>query len=109
MDEVVTMLRKVESDPSIKGAVLISGKPGCFIAGADITMLEKFTTVEEVQQVSKDGQEVLASIENSTKPIVAAIQGSCLGGGLEVSKLSSSSVFVKQIHKSVVISGSHGL
>ncbi|XP_065199855.1 trifunctional enzyme subunit alpha, mitochondrial [Planococcus citri] len=84
MDEVVTMLRKVESDPSIKGAVLISGKPGCFIAGADISMLEKFKTAEEVQQVSKNGQEVLFNIENSTKPIVAAIQGSCLGGGLEV-------------------------
>lgn len=78
------MLKKVENDPSIKGAVLISGKPGCFIAGADISMLEKFKTVEEVQQVSKEGQEVLFSFENSSKPIVAAIQGSCLGGGLEV-------------------------
>lgn len=80
------MLRKAESDPSIKGTVLISGKPGCFIAGADINMLEKFKTVEEVQQVSKAGQEVLQNFENSSKPIVAAIQGSCLGGGLEVRK-----------------------
>lgn len=85
MNEMVAALKKVNSDPSVLGSVIISGKPGCFIAGADINMLASLKTAEEVTQVSKDGQEVLFSIEKSDKPIVAAIQGSCLGGGLEVS------------------------
>lgn len=77
-------MREIEANPSISAAVLISGKPGNFIAGADISMLEKLKTREEVTEVSRSGQEILAEIENSKKPIIAAIQGQCLGGGLEV-------------------------
>jgi len=78
------VVQKIESDSNVKSAVLISGKPDCFIAGADIGMLQKCTSVEEVQNISSDGQKMLSRIENSPKPIVAAIMGSCLGGGLEV-------------------------
>jgi hypothetical protein len=84
MDEMKQLLNRVESDPSIHAAVLISGKPGCFIAGADIGMLESLKTVQEVTSVSHTGQNILGLIEKSKKPIVAAIMGSCLGGGLEV-------------------------
>lgn len=84
MDEMKQLLNRVDSDPSIHAAVLISGKPGCFIAGADIGMLESLKTVQEVTSVSRTGQNILGLIESSKKPIVAAIMGSCLGGGLEV-------------------------
>jgi enoyl-CoA hydratase/long-chain 3-hydroxyacyl-CoA dehydrogenase len=84
MNEMQEVLKKVESDPNIHAAVLISGKPGCFIAGADIGMLESLKTVQEVTAVSRTGQHILGLIESSKKPIVAAIMGSCLGGGLEV-------------------------
>ena len=39
--EMQTIFKEVQSKPEIKSAVLISKKPGCFIAGADIKMLEK--------------------------------------------------------------------
>lgn len=84
MYEMEQMLKKVESDPNIHAAVLVSGKPGCFIAGADIGMFESLKTVQEFTAVSRTGQNILGLIEKSKKPIVAAIQGSCLGGGLEV-------------------------
>lgn len=84
MDEMQGVLRDIESNPAIQAAVLISAKPGCFIAGADITMLEKCKSVEEAKTISTDGQKILGQIETSKKPIVAAIQGACLGGGLEV-------------------------
>lgn len=84
MSEMDSALHEIESNPSIQAAVLISGKPDCFIAGADIGMLEKCKTQDEVTQISKSGQQMLGAIENSKKPIIAAIQGSCLGGGLEV-------------------------
>lgn len=84
MNEMQAVLRDIESNPQVQAAVIISGKPGCFIAGADITMLEKCKTYEDAAQISKSGQQILGAIESSKKPIVAAIQGACLGGGLEV-------------------------
>jgi enoyl-CoA hydratase/long-chain 3-hydroxyacyl-CoA dehydrogenase len=72
------------NDPAAKSAVLLSGKPGCFIAGADIKMLERCKSAEEATALSKGCQDLLFEVENNKKPVVAAIQGSCLGGGLEV-------------------------
>ncbi|XP_028162724.1 trifunctional enzyme subunit alpha, mitochondrial [Ostrinia furnacalis] len=83
MQEVNEIISEVDSNPSIEAVVLISGKPGCFIAGADISMLENLKSKEEVVAVSKRGHEIFRRIEASKKPYVAAIQGSCLGGGLE--------------------------
>ena len=47
-------------------------------------MLESAQTREELYQMSRRGQEIMDEIERSPKPIVAAIAGSCLGGGFEV-------------------------
>ncbi|XP_014214551.1 trifunctional enzyme subunit alpha, mitochondrial [Copidosoma floridanum] len=84
MSEIKLILQDVENNPSVRSAVLISDKPNCFIAGADITMLRDCKDEESVYNISKNGQEILNKISESKKPIVAAIQGSCLGGGLEV-------------------------
>lgn len=84
MSELNAQIDRVLSDPNIKAAVLISGKPGCFIAGADIGMLEACKTYDEVKTLSKSGQQILSKVEKLSKPVVAAIMGSCLGGGLEV-------------------------
>jgi len=75
---------KFSNDASAKSAVLISGKPGCFIAGADIKMLEKVKSAADGSALSKSCQDLLFKVEQSPKPVVAAIQGACLGGGLEV-------------------------
>jgi enoyl-CoA hydratase/long-chain 3-hydroxyacyl-CoA dehydrogenase len=74
---------KLDNDSSIQGAVLISGKPD-FIAGADVSMLQQCKTAGEVEKLSRNMHEQLAKIESSKKPVVAAIHGACLGGGLEV-------------------------
>jgi len=47
-------------------------------------MLQACKSVEEVTKLSTEGQVVMQMIEDSRKPIVAAIMGSCMGGGLEV-------------------------
>ncbi|XP_045520715.1 trifunctional enzyme subunit alpha, mitochondrial [Pieris brassicae] len=83
MDEVKGIINEVETNPSIEAAVLISGKPGCFIAGADIGMIESCKTKEEVVALAKNGHAIFKQMESSKKPYIAAIQGSCLGGGLE--------------------------
>jgi enoyl-CoA hydratase/carnithine racemase len=48
-------------------------------------MLESVKSRDELYQMSRHGQEIMDQIEQSSKPIVAAIAGSCLGGGFEVS------------------------
>ncbi|KAK5646424.1 hypothetical protein RI129_004888 [Pyrocoelia pectoralis] len=83
IDEFNAFLKELQNNHQLQAAVIISDKPGCFIAGADIVMLGKCKSAAEVINLSKVGQDVLGAIENSKKPIVAAIQGSCLGGGLE--------------------------
>lgn len=84
MSEFEAILKEVETNPSVKSAVLISGKPGCFIAGADIGMLEQCKSVADARKISHEGQLIFNRMEKCPKPIVAAIHGSCLGGGFEV-------------------------
>lgn len=81
--EMTEVMSEVWANNAVQTAVLISSKPGCFIAGADIKMIESCNTPEEVTKLSQDGQKMFDLIEKSPKPIVAAINGSCLGGGLE--------------------------
>uniref|UniRef100_A0A8C5TDS3 enoyl-CoA hydratase n=1 Tax=Malurus cyaneus samueli TaxID=2593467 RepID=A0A8C5TDS3_9PASS len=82
--EFTDVMNEIWANEAVKSAVLISSKPGSFIAGADLNMLEACKTAQEVTQLSQDGQKMLEKIEHSPKPVVAAISGSCLGGGLEV-------------------------
>ncbi len=74
----------IARDGSIQAIVFTSGKKGGFIAGADIEMLKAAKTEEEARKLSTTGQEALDRIENFSVPVVAAIHGAALGGGLEV-------------------------
>src|SRR5262249_14413452 len=67
-----------------KGMVLISGKPDTFIAGADIDQFLTFRLAADAERVSRLGQDLLNRLEKLRVPVVAAIHGACLGGGLEV-------------------------
>lgn len=82
--EFVDVFQDVSSNQNVKSIVLISSKPGCFIAGADISMLNAADTIEKATDISSNGQKVFQAIEDSKKPVVAAISGSCLGGGCEL-------------------------
>uniref|UniRef100_A0A8C1ZLJ1 Trifunctional enzyme subunit alpha, mitochondrial n=1 Tax=Cyprinus carpio TaxID=7962 RepID=A0A8C1ZLJ1_CYPCA len=81
--EMTEVMDEVWGNSAVQSVVLISSKPGSFIAGADLNMIQACTTAEEVTLLSQEGQKMFEKIEKSPKPIVAAINGSCLGGGLE--------------------------
>lgn len=83
-DEITAMLDEIEADTSIKGVVLASGKPGSFVAGADITMLAACETADDAQALAAGGQAVFDRIERMRATFVAAINGPALGGGLEL-------------------------
>ena len=67
----------------LQGIVIISGKPDSFIAGADITMLDACQSEQQARSLAQKGQVTLAKIAALSIPVVAAIHGACLGGGLE--------------------------
>ncbi|XP_018569181.1 trifunctional enzyme subunit alpha, mitochondrial [Anoplophora glabripennis] len=93
--EFKNLLPQIDSNSQIQACVLISGKPGCFIAGADIGMLETVKTAEEAAEMSRIYQQVLQQVEDSKKPFVSAIQGSCMGGGLETALATHYRIAVK--------------
>jgi 3-hydroxyacyl-CoA dehydrogenase/enoyl-CoA hydratase/3-hydroxybutyryl-CoA epimerase len=66
------------------GLVLRSGKPGGFIAGADITEFGELTSSAQALEHIRRGQEVFRQLELLPMPTVAMIHGYCLGGGLEL-------------------------
>jgi 3-hydroxyacyl-CoA dehydrogenase/enoyl-CoA hydratase/3-hydroxybutyryl-CoA epimerase len=82
-DEFVALFARLERDTTVHGAVLISGKPDVWIAGADIEEFLQLKTSADAERLSRDGQMLLDSIERLRVPLVAAIHGACLGGGLE--------------------------
>ncbi|KAM3871510.1 hydroxyacyl-CoA dehydrogenase trifunctional multienzyme complex subunit alpha b [Diretmus argenteus] len=81
--ELTEVMNEIWADDAVQSAVVISSKPGCFIAGADINMIQACNSAEEATRLSQEGQVMFERVEKSPKPIVAAINGSCLGGGLE--------------------------
>lgn len=66
----------------LKGAV-ITGTEKCFCAGAELTEVAALDGVEAIN-FSKCGQSVMAAIEKSPKPIIAAVSGYCMGGGFDL-------------------------
>jgi 3-hydroxyacyl-CoA dehydrogenase/enoyl-CoA hydratase/3-hydroxybutyryl-CoA epimerase len=68
----------------IKGLVIISGKPRGYIVGADINEFEKFTSEAEVVAEVGMVNAMLDRIEQMPVPVVAAVNGVCVGGGLEL-------------------------
>ena len=83
-EELERVLETIEHDRTIYAAVLTSGKPDIFIAGADIEQFLSFRSEKDAEATSRYGQRIVGMIERSRVPIVAAIHGACLGGGLEV-------------------------
>uniref|UniRef100_A0AC34RC90 Enoyl-CoA hydratase n=1 Tax=Panagrolaimus sp. JU765 TaxID=591449 RepID=A0AC34RC90_9BILA len=82
-DDIKKVTERVLQDDNVRAAVLMSGKPNSFIAGADINLLKNCKTAQEAEKYVRDGQILLEKIEKSQKPVVAAIMGTCMGGGLE--------------------------
>lgn len=85
IEEFTRHIERIEKDAAITGAVLISAKPGIFIAGADIDQFLEFRTAADATAASAFGHAMMTRIETGRVPVVAAIDGACLGGGLEFS------------------------
>ncbi|MEE9218499.1 MAG: 3-hydroxyacyl-CoA dehydrogenase NAD-binding domain-containing protein [Acidobacteriota bacterium] len=74
----------LEARQDVRGVMLCSRKAGNWIAGADIEEIRRITTAEEGRHLAATGQRILGRLARLRPPSVAAIDGSCLGGGLEL-------------------------
>ncbi|MEO6600870.1 MAG: enoyl-CoA hydratase-related protein, partial [Polyangiaceae bacterium] len=82
--EFTAALERVSRWEHLKAVVFISGKPDGFIAGADIRMLSALESAQHATELSLAGQRALTTLAGFRLPVVAAIHGACLGGGLEL-------------------------
>ncbi len=81
-EEFVALIDRIERDAGVRASVLLSGTKDIFIAGADIEEFLEIRSAADAERLSREGQEMVARLERG-KPVVAAINGACLGGGLE--------------------------
>jgi len=98
MAELDQAIDTIVADPSIKGCIIVSGKPDSFSGGADIRMLaglverskenEKKLGADEATRIffeeSRKLSQLFRKLETCGKPFVAAINGICLGGAFEL-------------------------
>ena len=83
--EWVTLVNQLARQTDLRGLVLRSGKPGMFIAGADLKELgSALKDPEQSRTLVRRGLGVIAHIEALPYPTVALIDGACMGGGLEL-------------------------
>jgi 3-hydroxyacyl-CoA dehydrogenase/enoyl-CoA hydratase/3-hydroxybutyryl-CoA epimerase len=83
-DEFKALLERLATDGGVRAVVLISGKPDTFIAGADIEEFVRLRTQADAEALSRDGQATMNRVADFPKPVIAAINGACLGGGFEL-------------------------
>jgi len=84
ISELSLAFEKLEEDQRIKVIVLTGSGEKAFVAGADISEFSNFSE-QEGSRLARIGQEKLFNyIENLSKPVIAAINGFALGGGLEL-------------------------
>ena len=85
--ELETALLRVDdlvASGEVVGLVIQSGKDSGFIAGADVSEFDAMSDPSILPQVLKRAHAVMDRVENMKAPVIAAIHGFCLGGGLEL-------------------------
>ncbi|MFT4634782.1 MAG: 3-hydroxyacyl-CoA dehydrogenase/enoyl-CoA hydratase/3-hydroxybutyryl-CoA epimerase [Arenicella sp.] len=82
--EFEAVLDNIEADSSLSSMVFQSTKPGCFVAGADIGLLQGIETEQQATDSCNLLQQLFQRVADLKITTVAAVEGVCLGGGLEL-------------------------
>jgi enoyl-CoA hydratase len=83
VEELAVVLREVRHDSTVRVLIVTGAGDRAFVAGADIAAMTTMSTVEGLE-FSRLGHRVLQSMEELPIPIIAAVNGFALGGGLEL-------------------------
>lgn len=83
LGELDNVIQALSENNKIK-AIILCGNGKSFSCGADIEEMSETKTSGDAGDMSRNGQQIFMHIENCAKPVIAAISGFCLGGGLEL-------------------------
>jgi 3-hydroxyacyl-CoA dehydrogenase/enoyl-CoA hydratase/3-hydroxybutyryl-CoA epimerase len=78
------LIDQAAHDKDVRGLVVMSAKPGSFIAGADVREIGSLRSPQDAAFASRKGHRLFDALERLPFPVVAAINGTCLGGGTEL-------------------------
>jgi len=83
MKEMTNTVLRALADTSVR-VIILTGKGKAFVAGADISEIQDIDSYQQGMEFSHNGYMLMDTIEQAHKPIIAVINGFCLGGGLEL-------------------------
>src|SRR6202162_2068341 len=83
LEQIAIVIREVRHDTSVRVLIVTGAGDRAFVAGADIAAMSKMSTVDGLE-FSRLGHRVMKSIEDLPIPVIAAVNGFALGGGLEL-------------------------
>ena len=81
--EMAEVLELISADPDVR-VVILTGSEKFFAAGADITEIRNISNATEAHAFLKKARAVFSGLEDSEKPVIAAVNGFALGGGCEI-------------------------
>lgn len=83
LKEITRCFQGLSEDREVRCAILTGAGDKAFVAGADIAAMSTMTPAE-ASEFGKLGHEAMSAVEDCKKPVIAAVNGFCLGGGLEL-------------------------
>lgn len=83
LDELVAAIAAANAEPQVQG-IVITGAADHFSAGADVGLFRDLTTAEDAKHLCRLFQVALQKVEDSAKPVIAAVAGKMMGGALEL-------------------------
>lgn len=97
------ILEAVELDKksSVKGLVFFSHRPGVFLAGVDISIINNLKTENEALRALEEAHRIFNALDDLKMPTVALVDGICLGGGLELA-LACKKIFISDNPKTAL-------
>lgn len=97
LNDLAENLDKVENDNNVK-AVVLNGEGKFFSAGADIKEFTSLQEASDFKALAERGQKLFDRIEHFPIPVIAAIHGAALGGGLELAMACHMRVEIGRAH-----------
>ncbi len=94
LDAIVSAVHSADTNPAVSGTMLTGG-PRHFSAGADIHLFERLASSQDAVNLSRTFQDAFHWIEDSAKPVIAAMSGTVVGGALELAMACSARIAAK--------------
>ena len=101
LEEMKVAVAAIQANKTAKGLVFFSHKPGVFLAGVDVSVINSLKTEAEALRALDEAHAIFNAIDDLKIPTVALVDGVCLGGGLELS-LACKKIFVSDNPKTAL-------